>query len=98
MATSPLYTLVLHNGVTVQFYTGNLELDIDKTTGRVKKIKAASKRRSLSLLFAKPDEIDCIVRDTSDSEQDQDHELGSEGPDFTEGPQRYGTGDGRGVE
>lgn len=64
------FTLVLHNGVVVEFYSGSVDITADPETGRVTKIKVAAKRRSQSLVYVNPKEIDAIIRDTSDSESE----------------------------
>lgn len=73
---APIYSIVLRNGIVVQFESNNVEIKatpaddgIDRVT-----VKASAKNNGLSLLYARPSQIDSIVRDTSNSAPERDDE------------------------
>lgn len=77
---APVYTVVLRNGVTVQFESNNVEIKphYSNEHGERVTIKASAKNNGLSLMFARADQIDAIIKDTRNSpaEPDADGEDG----------------------
>lgn len=80
--SAPIYTVVLRNGVTVQFESNKVEIKVEPGASpdhamRVN-IKASAKNNGLSLLYSRPDQIDAIIRDTSASPPENDEENGDD--------------------
>lgn len=76
--SAPIYTIVLRNGVTVQFESNKVALEVVDNPGAPDHgnvhIKASAKNNGLSLLYSRADQIDAIIRDTSASPPENDEE------------------------